>query len=413
MKKIFFGLGCFLIVNFSFAQQHESETPSESENQTKSTTSPFKFSGYIQAQFEYGEEEASLKVGEENTDMSRSFNRIGVRRGRLKLEYTENLISGVFQLDMTEKGVGIKDAYLAVKDPWVGTNSLRVGIFNRPFGHEISYSSSRRESPERSRMITTLFPDERDIGMMLTLQAPGESFLSLLKLELALIAGNGLKPEIDNRKDFIGHLTIADDVSSSMHLSGGISYYNGGVYQGTENVYSMTNVGFVLDDDVNNLGAYAKREYVGADVQLKIANAIGQTQIRAEYVAGKQPGIRTSSVSPNYSEAPAFDTYLRNFNGGYFTLVQALENTGLSFVAKYDFYDPNTKVSGNEIGLNGTDKGDIAYQTFGAGLFWEINENLRLTAYYDWIQNEKTRNLEGFASDKKDNVFTFRIQYKF
>lgn len=413
MKKIFFGLGCFLIVNFSFAQQHESETPSESENQTKSTTSPFKFSGYIQAQFQYGEEEASLKVGEANTDINQPFNRFGVRRGRLKLEYTENLISGVFQLDMTEKGVGIKDAYLAVKDPWVGTNSLRVGIFNRPFGHEISYSSSRRESPERSRMITTLFPDERDIGMMLTLQAPGESFLSLLKLELALIAGNGLKPEIDNRKDFIGHLTIADDVSSSMHLSGGISYYNGGVYQGTENVYSMTNVGFVLDDDVNNLGAYAKREYVGADVQLKIANAIGQTQIRAEYVAGKQPGIRTSSVSPNYSEAPAFDTYLRNFNGGYFTLVQALENTGLSFVAKYDYYDPNTKVSGDEIGLNGTDKGDIAYQTFGAGLNFNIYEGLMLTAYYDWTMNEKTPNLAGFESDKKDNIFTLRVQYKF
>lgn len=410
MKKIIFGLSCVLIMNVSFAQQKQSETDSDAENKNPL---PIKISGYIQTQFEYGEEEASLKVGEENTDMSQSFNRFGVRRGRLKLEYTENLISGVFQLDMTEKGVGIKDAYLAVKDPWVGTNSLRVGIFNRPFGHEISYSSSRRESPERARMIPTLFPDERDLGMMLTFQAPGDSFWSLLKVELSLVAGNGIESDIDNRKDFIGHITASDVIGSNLHLSGGISYYNGGVYQGTENVYAMSDSRFVLNAHEDNLGAYAKREYIGADVQLKIENSFGQTQLRGEYITGKQPGLKTSSKSPNYAQVPNFDTYLRNFNGGYFTLVQALENTGLSVVAKYDFYDPNTKVSGNEIGLNGTDKGDIAYQTFGAGLFWEINENLRLTAYYDWIQNEKTRNLEGFASDKKDNVFTFRIQYKF
>ena len=84
-----------------------------------------------------------------------------------------------------------------------------MGLFNRPFGYDIEASSSERESPERARVFPTLFPEERDLGVKLTLQGPKNTILDFLRLDLAVIAGNGIERETDSRKDFIGRL-IAD-----------------------------------------------------------------------------------------------------------------------------------------------------------------------------------------------------------
>ncbi|HRS09199.1 MAG TPA: hypothetical protein P5221_10240, partial [Bacteroidia bacterium] len=152
-------------------------------------------SGYIQTQFQYGEKDASLKVGSANENKEKSYNRVGIRRGRIKFAYTRGIGTGVFQLDLTEKGLGLKDAYLKLTDPWLNSISASVGVFDRPFGYEISYSSSLRESPERSTIFQTLFPEERDLGARITLQAPKTSPWNILKLDVGLFAGNGIKSE--------------------------------------------------------------------------------------------------------------------------------------------------------------------------------------------------------------------------
>ncbi|MDR0733476.1 MAG: OprO/OprP family phosphate-selective porin [Dysgonamonadaceae bacterium] len=379
-----------------------------------------KFSGYIQSQYQYGEKDASLKVGTGNENSEESFHRIGIRRGRFKLTATDGsgLASGIFQLDVTEKGVGFKDAYLNVKDPWVNTLQLRAGIFDRPFGNEISYSSSRRESPERSTLFQTLFPDERDLGAMLILQPAKGSAWNVLKLEAGLFAGNGIKQETDSRKDFIGHLSLAKTVGNAFSYGLGVSYYNGGVFQGTQNVYSMDGAAFAIDSAKTNKGKFAKREYVGFDAQLTIASALGFTQLRAEYLTGQQPGLSSSSKSPNASALPTGDTYIRNFSGAYAIFIQDLGALPFSAVLKYDFYDPNTKVSGDEIGSSvsagsKTSKADLTSSTFGFGLLWKISNATRLQAFYEVIANETSTHVSGYAEDRKDNVFTLRLQYKF
>ena len=421
MKKMTILLGCLFIYAVVFAQQQEPElAPVEKlEQQTQSIEESviklqkFKVSGYIQTQFQYGEKDASLKVGTPNEDFEKSFNRVGIRRGRIKFTYEEGIASGVFQLDITEKGVGFKDVYLNLKDPWFGTSALRAGVFDRPFGYEISYSSSRRESPERSTIFQTLFPDERDLGGMLILQAAKTSTWNFLKLEAGLFAGNGIKQETDNRKDFIGHLSATKNIGSNANWGFGVSYYNGGVYQGTENVYTMQNKSFVLNDNASNKGKFAKREYFGFDGQFNIITLLGMTQLKGEYLLGTQPGGKSGSKSPNASTLSNTDTYIRNFCGGYVMLVQDFGTLPLSAVLKYDRYDPNTKISNNEIGQNGTDKGDVAYNTLGFGLLWRAGSNIRLQAYYELANNEKSENLIAFKNDLKDNVFTLRLQYKF
>lgn len=373
-----------------------------------------KVSGYIQSQYQYGEKDAALKVGTANENPQESFSRIGIRRGRIKLTANDGgLASGVFQIDLTEKGLGLKDVYLNVKDPWINTLQVRAGVFDRPFGNEISYSSSRRESPERSTIFQTLFPEERDMGAMLVLQPAKTSVWNILKLEAGVFAGNGIKPETDSRKDFIGHLSLAKTVGVDFSYGVGVSYYNGGVYQGTEKIYKMNEKGFEVNSDASNKDKYAKREYVGFDLQLALFSSWGFTQLRAEYLFGQQPGTAGSSKSPNAAVLPTADTYIRNFSGAYLIFVQDLGSLPFSAVLKYDFYDPNTKVSGDEIGENGTSKTDLSYSTFGFGTLWKISNALRLQAFYEINRNEKTVKIASMTEDLKDNVFTLRLQYKF
>ncbi|MDO4780253.1 MAG: hypothetical protein Q3992_04425, partial [Bacteroides sp.] len=138
----------------------------EALESTTSGLKKLKVGGYFQAQYQHGDKDASLRVGNKNEAKEDSFNRFGVRRGRVKFTYDEKFLQGVFQLDITEKGVGIKDAYLKLKTGKNVEAGLQAGVFDRPFGHEISYSSSRRESPERSMIFPVLFPNERDLGVM-------------------------------------------------------------------------------------------------------------------------------------------------------------------------------------------------------------------------------------------------------
>lgn len=369
MKKTIATLCCCLCITVTYAQ---------------------KVSGYVQSQFQWGEKDAALKVGTANENPEESFSRIGIRRGRIKFGYEEGLASGVFELDLTDKGVGVKDAYLNIKDPWSGTNALRAGIFDRPFGNEISYSSSRLESPERSTLCQTLFPDEKDLGVMLLLQPSKTSAWNFLKLESGLFAGNAINRETDSRLDFISHLSVDKSLGSDARIGGGVSYYNGGVFQGTATVYSVNDKAFLLNDNAGNKGAFAKREYFGVDAQFSIMGALGMSQIRAEYLFGKQPGVKY-------------------FTGGYVIFIQDFGQSPLSAVLKYDWYNPNTPLSGDE----NLTEGDISQNTFGLGLLWRTTRNIRLQAYYEINKNETSAGIDKYREDLKDNVFTLRLQYKF
>ena len=409
------------LFSLGFAQQQEPEQVliKKSKKQTKASSDTvanlqkFEVSGYIQSQYQWGEKGAELRVGTPNENHEASFDRFGVRRGRVKLLYQYGIASGVFQPDITEKGILVKDAFLSIKDPWFGMNVFKVGIFNRPFGHEIGYSSAMRESPERSTIFRTLFPEERDVGAQLTLQPTKTSSWNFLKLEAGLFYGNGIQQETDGYKDFIGHLSVNKHVGRDIKFSFGLSYYHGGVYQGSENIYVMKDQGFDFSNNTSNKGQFAKREYIGFDSQLSIKCSVGMMHLRGEYLFGTQPCVKSNSKSPNESKLPSTDTYIRNFGGGYVILVQDFVKLPFSALVKYDWYDPNVKISKSEIGLNGTGKADIMRSTLGLGLLWRPSSSVRLQTYYEVNKNEITDKLSTYVDDIKDDSFTLRLQYTF
>ena len=101
------------------------------------------------------------------------------------------------------------------------------------------------------------------------------------------------------------------------------------------------------------------------------------------------------------------------------TLIQNL-GTKIQGVVRYDVYDPNTDVNGSDIGALGSSLSatDLAYTTWGLGLIYHWDENVKLTAYYDIVSNEEANAaasgiLLPYKKDLPDNVFTFRMQMKF
>ena len=117
-------------------------------------------------------------------------------------------------------------------------------------------------------------------------------------------------------------------------------------------------------------------------------------------------------------EKPTSFIYSRNFNGAYFTIVQNIIRIKSQLILKYDWYDENADVSGDEIGKSNalgksTNNTDLRYDTFGFGAAYLIDNNTKVVAYYDIIKNESSKNFAGYTQDINDNIFTLRFQYKF
>jgi hypothetical protein len=371
-----------------------------------------KISGYIQAQFQSAESDGVVSYSGGNF-LPTLHNRFMIRRGRLKVMYDNDLSQYVLQIDATEKGLALKDAFVYVKEPWLKTFALKGGVFDRPFGFEISYSSSNRETPERSRIFQTLFPGERDLGASVEI-FPTRGPLSLFNFKGGLFTGNGINPEVDNQKDFIGRLGFSLPLyEANLAIDGGVSAYMGKVKLASDKFIYTLDSPTLATKDSSNLG-WADRNYIGFDMQVYYdIPVIGGFSLRGEYLTGKQPGGILSSGSPTGPQI--LDIYLRNFAGYYINYVQNLGDRN-QLVVKYDVYDPNTSVSGNEIGNVADAKlgpADIKFTTLGFGLVHYWDDNVKFVLYYDLVKNETTTNVAALKNDLKDNVLTFRVQYKF
>ncbi|MFA4852263.1 MAG: hypothetical protein WC868_01720 [Bacteroidales bacterium] len=422
-----------------------------------------KISGYVQAQFQVADSSGTKSYAGGDFP-SNSDKRFMVRRGRIKIAYINTLSQYVMQFDVTEKGFATKDMYAQFTEPWLSSFSIKAGIYNRPFGYEIPFSSSMRESPERGRMSQIIFPGERDLGASIVFNPPKTSRFNFFTLEAGMFNGTGIASDFDKEKDFIGHLVIAKSKKNEKIKYGlGVSYYNGGWREGTttyyEGIETLSSGVKAFKKVTGKVGVIAKREYMGADAQLSIETPFGMTTLRGEFIMGTQPGTSSSSASPSAqptgssttniagtatgtinipansgdttitvtlpvtgtvtTTAPNADTYIRKFNGAYFYFCQNIGNTKHQLVLKYDWYDPNTEVKGSEIDVTGVTSAngklsstDIKYTTIGIGWIYHWDENVKIMAYYDIVKNEKTK-ISKYTNDLLDNVFTLRIQYKF
>lgn len=315
-----------------------------------------RFSGYIQAQY-VDDERSRNELG--GTTGTRNLDQFSVRRARVKFTYQFNPTSRfVLQPDITSSGVSLKDGYVEFTEPWTAwKHTLTAGQFNWPFGFEIMYSSSAREMPERSRVIRTLFPGERDRGVMVSGLGLGER----LRYQVAIVngTGTGRSDDVNKRKDIVGRLGYS---FGAFDIGG--SYYNG------SDLVAITG---------NTNGIEFDKERMGVDFQW--ATPLPGLGVRGEYIRGKQ--------APNAGTArtESFDV-----DGWYFYAIQNL-GTRHQLIARIDEYDPDTDTRNN------------AVRTLGGSYIFHWDANSKVMLAYERPENEVT--------DPDDNVITLRYQYSF
>lgn len=386
-----------------------------------------KIGGYIQPQFQIASEKGikSYEGGDFGTQVS---NRFILKRSRVRIDYVhsgDQKVPGVqivFQVDANERGFTVRDVWGRIFENKYKLFSFTTGMFARPFGYEINYSSSDRESPERGRMTQILMKSERDLGAMVSFEPRKKlQHFNNLKLDLGVFNGQGINAtgDFDNTKDVIARVSLKPfKVAKNIFLSLGASTLQGGLMQNTKYKY-VTGYSngvklMLVDSTATNLWADAPRKYYGVDAQLKIRNKVGFSEFRAELTSGQQSSTATNSETPVSLLTGNEGFYIRNFNGVYFYYIQNLFSLKHQLVVKYDWYDPNTKVVGAEIGAIGSNltAANIKYNTLGIGYVNYFTENIKCVLYYAKVWNESTL-LKGFTKDLNDDVLTCRLQFRF
>jgi hypothetical protein len=333
-----------------------------------------KLSGYIQAQYQRYEN-PSIYPG--NTFM--------LRRVRIKFQYEPiNGVVFVLQPDFVPGSISLKDAYAQVNEPWLKTFSLWAGQFNRP-NYEVEYSSSNREVPERSAVIRALYPGERAIGAKLEIAPPKIP----LKFQFAVFNGNdgltintkvynpgtikwdnvNINPnnkDFDRFKDLMARITYGFKFGNWGGLNIGVHGYYG---------FMKANTTDVLNSDYSynktvNMGDALTKSWFGAEAQVYF-DLWGGLTLKGEYIFGKNayPGfvsdpyvVNTNNSAFNATADTLTLTNLktvamqmapgisRNFMGYYIYLVKNIGKRN-QFAARWDYYDPNTKLSADQIGI--------------------------------------------------------------
>ncbi len=413
-----------------------------------------KLSGYIQAQWQHFEDPSMFPS-----------NYISLRRVRLKVQYqpAEGVIF-VLQPDFSPSGFTLKDAYVELHDPWLKTFSLWGGQFNRP-NYEVEYSSSKREVPERSRVIRAIFPGERAIGAKLEITPPSVP----LKFQLAVFNGNDhmaikdiygeninpVNKDFDNYKELMGRLTYNFKLGNFGGLDIGVNGYYGWL---KSNSTTVLNSDYTLYKNVG-VGDYVTRHWVGGEFQLYM-DILGGMAIKAEYMMGinAYPGaVGSFSVQNPMQTILVNDTLMmtnlithtdqinptirRNFMGAYVYLIKNIGKRN-QFAFRWDFFDPNTKLGKDQIGvvkydnsstdvvtnqtIDGTNpvvvlndiannitknalksgSSDITYNTFTVAWNYFFTDNLKIQVAYEMPVNEK---VDVDASGKSNLVKKYTV----
>ncbi|MBL0145146.1 MAG: porin [Chitinophagaceae bacterium] len=384
--------------------------------------------GYIQPQFQVAQSKG-VKTFEGGDFGAQVSNRFMLRRSRIRIDYvhftnnTKPSVQIVFQFDANERAFTVRDVWGRLFENNWKVLSLTTGMFARPFGYEVNLSSSDRETPERGRMSQLLMKSERDLGVMLSLDSRRkDTKLKYLRADIGFFNGQGINAsgDFDNIKDFIGNIALKPyHITKKITLSAGASVLYGGLVQNTKYVFTTNIISGVkkvtVDSSASNLYQTSPRRYYGVNAQLKFKNNKGlTTEIRGEFVMGKQTGTLNNSETPVVLTTGTEGFHVRNFNGAYFYLLQQIFNNKNQLVIKYDWYDPNTNISGNEIGAAGSNftAANIKFNTLGFGYVNYLTDNVKLVLYYAKVTNEKTQ-LTGYTSNVKDDVFTCRLQFRF
>jgi phosphate-selective porin len=351
-----------------------------------------KISGYIQAEFR-NYQSGLVKTND-------PYSTFLIRRARIKFTYEAlDGIKFVLQPDFSTGNLTLKDAYTVLNIPKVKDLTLWMGQMNRP-NYEVEYSSSQRETMERSRVIRAIYPGEREIGAKL------EYIGSKIPLKMQLMYMNGnftgaQSIDQDTKKDLMGRVVYSIKApGAGIGVDFGVNGYYGGTRIKTNPFVSTVNP--LIIDSVA-IGTYLDKHWIGGELQL-FADVLGGLSIKGEYMAGVNNFASSRLITATIAEKKGDPNKVREFSGYYLYLIKNIGAKNQA-VVKYDYYDPNTKTAGDK-----STTAELNYKTWSFAWQYYLNDNIRISMQYEIPKNETNATN---PSDLKDNTFTLRVQAKF
>lgn len=348
-----------------------------------------KISGYVQAQWEKYGADLEKTNGYDNTFF--------IRRARIKFTYeATDGIKFVLQPDFSTGNLALKDAYVVANIPKLKAWTLWMGQMNRP-DYEVEYSSSSREVVERSRYTTTIYPGEREVGAKLEYNGIKVPLLFQLMVMNGNFTGTQQK-DVDSRKDVMAravyslkmpNLGLGIDLGPDLYYGGNIAKVN---------KYVKNSDGTL--DSLNNVWRYLNKNWMGGEIRI-YSDILGGTSLKAEYMTGINSVA--SATTGTMAQQIASPNLYNNFTGYYVYLVKNVGPKNQA-IARYDYYDPNNKLSGDAAGKS------IYYKTWTFAWQYYLNDWIRLSLNYIMPKNEINATN---PVDIKDNVLTVRLQAKF
>ncbi len=367
----------------------------------------FKVGGLMQVQYMYYSD-TNLAGGDHSKQGAWS-----IKRGRIKTTYDAGKgVSAVWQPNFDESGTfSTKDAFLEFQEPWLKAFGVRAGLQDMPFGFEIPYSSSSIETMERSRFENNgPFNGEKDLGVVLFVH-PAE--VPFLNAKVGWMNGqSNTNVSYQDPKDILGRVGFSVPFNDlGLDIDGGVSYYNDQKLLVNDTLRHYTDS--AMKTYTGRLHQKMDAHVLGADLQAYVEiPMVGGLKILGEYYGGKVVGSKNSLkpyLGTNIASTSTGVADIRNAMGFYVTTVlnPIAIIPQLQLVYRFDYFDPNTDVSGNKVdAVNGFSSTDIAYTTNTIGVNWFVTGNLRLSLAYDIIANETTSapSMDGYAGDAKRTV---------
>jgi phosphate-selective porin len=350
-----------------------------------------KVSGYIQTQWEWYDKDLEKSNGYNNT--------FYIRRARVKFTYEAlDGVKFVLQPDFSTGNLSLKDAYAVLNIPKLKNWTLWAGQMNRT-NYEVEYSSGQREVLERSRVIRAIYPGEREIGMKL--EYIGTKIP--LKFQLMVLNGNftgSQAKDVDSHKDIMARLVYSIKIpSAGIGIDLGPNVYYGANLSKTNKYFKNSN-GTI--DSLKNVWSYMDKNWVGGEIQI-FADVLGGTALKAEFMTGVNSTPGSVAAGSTRTQMLAAPGSYNNFSGYYLYFIKNIGPKN-QFVVRYDYYDPNNKLSGDAAGNS------IFYKTWDIAWQYYLNDFIRISMQYEMPKNEINASN---PVEKKDNMFSLRLQAKF
>ncbi|HKQ68962.1 MAG TPA: hypothetical protein VJT73_06475, partial [Polyangiaceae bacterium] len=378
-------------------------------------------SGYVQAQLEnHDDSEDQLRPG----GALYNQNRFLIRRGRIKIEREWDYSSVLLEFDgNTNKGPQFQLFRAEAALQYRGSNpapapalvKLSMGLFDVPFGYELSESSKTRFFMERSLQSRAFFPSEPDLGFRVSGQ------LGWFRYALAAMNGNPLgdvtfaAQDPNNHKDFVARIGAFVSPAKSLDISGGVSVLNGkGFAKGTDatkNILVWTDKNedrAFTSGEINGSAAFpASPSYnfdrwaVGADLQVRFDTPLGTSKVYGELQLGSNMDRALFIANPTLGGQPAREL------GYYLGVVQDVTRYGVVGF-RTELYDPNADFLGYQSGKAIPASQAIRIQSPMVGVV--IPGRARLLFQYDFVRDHLGRNVSGAPIDMKNDQWTLRLQ---